>query len=61
MLFGLGRWLCAPCTILQSMLFLIGAVLTIDPGLYTDAAGFVLIAVAVLLNMRGGKIGGLPS
>ena len=55
---GLGRWLRAPCTVLQSILFLVGAVLTIDPGLCTDAAGLVLIVSAAALNMRGGKAPG---
>ncbi|MBR4422719.1 MAG: methylenetetrahydrofolate--tRNA-(uracil(54)-C(5))-methyltransferase (FADH(2)-oxidizing) TrmFO, partial [Mailhella sp.] len=58
---GLGRWLRAPCTVLQSILFLVGAVFTIDPGLCTDAAGLVLIAAAAALNMRGGKVPGRTS
>jgi len=47
---GLERWMFGPCSILQSLLCITGAVLTIDPGLMTDAIGFTLIAFAVFLN-----------
>lgn len=49
---GLERWLFGPCSLLQSALFIVGAVLTIDPGVSTDVAGFALIFVAVILNRR---------
>lgn len=49
---GLERWLFGPCTLLQSLMFIAGAVLTIDPGLSTDAVGIAVILVAALLNRR---------
>ncbi|WP_418765667.1 TRAP transporter permease [Mailhella sp.] len=49
---GLERWLFGPCTLLQSLMFIAGAVLTIDPGLSTDAIGIAVILAAVALNRR---------
>ena len=49
---GLERWLFGPCTIVQSLMFIAGAVLTIDPGLSTDAVGIVVILAAAALNRR---------
>ena len=49
---GLERWLFGPCTILQSLMFIAGAVLTIDPGLSTDAVGIAVILAAAVLNRR---------
>ena len=49
---GLERWLFGPCTWLQSLMFIAGAVLTIDPGLSTDAAGIAIILAAAVLNRR---------
>ena len=49
---GLERWLFGPCSWLQSLLFIAGAVLTIDPGLSTDAIGIAVILAAAALNRR---------
>ncbi|WP_298067738.1 TRAP transporter permease [uncultured Mailhella sp.] len=49
---GLERWMFTRCSILESALFLGGAILTIDPGLTTDMLGFALIFCAVYLNYR---------
>ena len=49
---GLERWLFGPCTLLQSLMFIAGAVLTIDPGLSTDAIGIAVILAATVLNRR---------
>lgn len=49
---GLERWLFGPCSLLQSLMFIAGAVLTIDPGLSTDAIGIAVILAAAALNRR---------
>jgi TRAP transporter 4TM/12TM fusion protein len=52
---GLERWLFGPCPWLQSLLFIVGAILTIDPGLTTDAVGFAFIITAVVWNYSSAK------
>ena len=52
---GLERWLFGPCTLLQSLMFIAGAVLTIDPGLSTDAIGIAVILAAAVLNRHSSR------
>lgn len=49
---GLEGWLFGRCNMIMRIMLIVGAGLTVDPGLSTDAAGFVLIAVVCLWNRK---------
>lgn len=49
---GLQGWLLGPCPLPARILLLITAFLTIDPGLYTDAIGLMLFAIAAFWSRK---------
>ena len=49
---GLEGWLFGRCNMIMRIMLIVGAGLTVDPGLSTDAVGFVLIAVVCLWNRK---------
>ncbi|MBL8965682.1 MAG: TRAP transporter permease [Spirochaetaceae bacterium] len=55
---GVGAFLKAPMNILERLIFFVGGVLLVTPGLVTDAVGVGLIAVGLLLQYRKVRLGG---
>jgi TRAP transporter 4TM/12TM fusion protein len=47
---GLMGWFLKEATILERLMLVIGALLLIKPGLYTDAVGLVLLVIVILLQ-----------
>ena len=49
---GLEGWLFGRCNMLMRGMLIVGAGLTVDPGLSTDMVGFALIAIVCLWNRK---------